>query len=200
MYCGKCGNAIKDNSAFCPYCGNKNVIKDMEIIQERKLPKKKLKNLTNIRNFMVFSAVAFCFLGFLSGRLAKEYEPLDVAFGYEKDGEMVIYEKYEKALGGNLEGVQRYKNISLYCYIAAVGCLAESIILSIEKSRLKKAKQMIKKGRILEKRGNVVAVEFEDNERKYLSVEPEIIVSVGEFGKMIFQNNILIEFQIVKEC
>ncbi len=26
MYCGQCGKEIKDNSKFCPYCGDKNMV------------------------------------------------------------------------------------------------------------------------------------------------------------------------------
>jgi len=43
-------------------------------------------------------------------------------------------------LGGNMEGVKTYKNLSILCYVMAAGCLFGAIRLNVEKTRIENTK------------------------------------------------------------
>ena len=197
MYCGQCGKEIKDSSVFCPYCGSKMEVTNID--QEKKSPESVINAIGLLRNICAVLSIVFLISGVFCGKVSDSYKPADVAWGAMIDGKLVIHEKYENALGGNTEGVKTYKNLSILCYVMAAGCLLGTIILSGSKAKIENAKQVEYIGKILEKRENMITVEFKNGERKYFSVEPSIIVMAGDFGKMTFQSGILIAFQKMKE-
>ena len=134
MYCGQCGKEINDNSVFCPYCGNKMEVTN--IVQEKRSPESIINAIGLLRNICAVLSIVFLISGVFCVKVSDSYKPADVAWGAMIDGKLVIHEKHENALGGNTEGVKTYKNLSMFCYVMAAGCLFGTIKLNARKTRI----------------------------------------------------------------
>lgn len=80
MYCGKCGKEIKDNSKFCPYCGDKNMTQvNSSVGKAVELPSGNfsVKIVFSIIPLILVSILMFRFYSFALSRIDANMDAFD---------------------------------------------------------------------------------------------------------------------------
>lgn len=136
----------------------------------------------------LFLGVMLCVMGFVFGKMSDSYKGASVQTGRMVDGKFVSDSSNSNmTIGGNSEGVKKFKNYSLIAYgIGAaffIGGAADWVVYVIKKKQPVKRKN----GKVIEKRGNMITVEFQDGSRKRMMAEPDVIIAQGDAGEFIYQ-------------
>lgn len=142
-----------------------------------------------------FLGVMLCIMGFLYGKMSDSYRGASVGFGRMVNGEFVADSSSNATIGGNSEGVRKFKNYSLISYGIGVAFLLGAIVDTVMYQIALKQPKKKERGKIIEKKGNLVIVEFEDGKRKRLIIESDVIVAQGDSGEMKYQGDRLVGFE-----
>lgn len=146
---------------------------------------------------MMVLSVLFCIGGVFNLNLAKMNKGVQISSGYVQNGELHITQKNEGTLGGSSTKEKKCKTRAAIEFSLCGVTFLTGIGYGIRALKLSKKEMLWKKGVILEKEKRFftsIVVEFEDNTRKKLVVEPPVMVATGDRGVMGCKGDLLIEF------
>lgn len=143
----------------------------------------------------VFLGVMLCIMGFLFGKMSDSYRGTSITMGRMVNGEFVSNSASNATIGGNSEGVRKFKQYSQISYGVGGAFLLGAIVDMVTYQMAQKKPRKKGRGKIIEKKGNLVIVEFEDGKRKRLIIESGVIVAQGDSGEMKYQGDRLIGFE-----
>lgn len=146
--------------------------------------------------FLILGAL-LCILGFGFGKMSDSYKGAAVSTGRMVDGKFVADPASSNlTIGGNSEGVKKYKNYSLIAYGIGAAFLIGGIVDCAGYAIVKRKPVKRKLGKVIEKRGNIITVEFQDGSRKRMTAGEAVIIALGDQGEFEYQENRIIGFVV----
>lgn len=155
-----------------------------------------IKSFKAIAVAMVVMSILCGIGGIGLSKLAEANRGMAVSSGYMKNGELVITAE-EGRIGANKKGEETAEAMSVMCYVLGVLFFISGIGFAVAVKKMNHAETIRQKGTILEKENGPhvsVIVEFDDNSRKKLFVEPPLIVAQGDKGMIGYKGKALVEF------
>ncbi len=138
---------------------------------------------------LIMLSVLFFIGGMCFSKLADDNRGLKVYHGYSTSSERA---------GANKKGEEVAEGMAVASYSLGAIFLICGVIYIVTASKKQNAKTVYRNGRILEKNANgafaFVVVEFDDNTRRRMVVEPPLIVAQGDKGQLGYKGNSLVEF------
>ncbi len=147
----------------------------------------------------IVGGIAGILFGFVSGKMSDDYKGVSMQMGHYENGKMVINQGSDVMIGGNAEGVSKFKLYSTLGYalgaIFIIGGVINLVTLKVEKKMPVKKKA----GKVIEKHGNIIVIQGTDGKRERLIAEQDVILMNGDAGYFEIRNQRIIGFTAIKK-
>lgn len=145
---------------------------------------------------MLFSSVCCLLLGITCGKMSNQYKGTSITMGYYSGDEVVLDSNSTNVIGGNSEGVRKFKTYSQLSYVFCVIFLGFGLMQISAYRKEEKLPVQKKIGKVIEKTaGNFVIVQFKDGTRQRLMTDIAVILTEGDVGYMDIKGQKILAFK-----